>query len=63
MIVDKPELYDQMLTGFTFIYGVDDPNKEVKVPDRYDSYEVAVLIYKNLDKPDKVGRVALDMRE
>jgi hypothetical protein len=42
---------------------VDDPNKEYKVMDQYDSYEVALLVYRNVTKEDKIGRVALDLRE
>jgi hypothetical protein len=52
-----------LLQGYTFIFGVDDPNKDYKVLDQFDSYEVALLIYKNITKSDKVGRLALDMRE
>ncbi len=45
------------------MYGVDDPNKDYKVPDEYDAYEVALLVYRNISKSDKVGRLALDLRE
>jgi hypothetical protein len=51
------------LKGYTFIFGVDDPSKDYTVPDQFDSYEVALLIYKNITKADKVGRIALDFRE
>ena len=31
--------------------------------DEFDSYEVAILVYKHIDIPNKVGRLALDLRE
>jgi len=62
-LVEIPQNYGTYITGYTFIYGVDDPNKEFKVPDEYTSYEVAILVYKNLNKTEKIGRVALDLRE
>ena len=62
-LVDIPGNIASLLKGYSFIFGVDDPNKEYKVPDSYDSYEVALLIYKNITKADKMGRIALDLRE
>jgi hypothetical protein len=62
-LVDKPNNYGSLLQGYTFIFGVDDPSKEYKQPDQFDSYEVALLAYKDLNNTKKVGRIALDLRE
>jgi hypothetical protein len=63
ILVDIPGNIASLLKGYSFIFGIDDPNKDFPVPDAFDSYEVALLIYKNITKSDKVGRVALDFRE
>lgn len=62
-IVDIPANYGSLIQGYTFIYGVDDPNKDYKIPDQFDAYEVALLVYKNISNSHKVGRLALDLRE
>lgn len=56
-------MYDTMLKGFSFIYGIDVPETPRNEPDGIMTYENSFLIYRNIGLNDKVGRIALDLRE
>lgn len=52
-----------MLKGYIFIFGIDNPSRSLKIQDRIISYKETLMIYKNVDIPDKVGLAIMDIRE
>ena len=56
-------MYDKLLKGFSFIYGIDQPETPRTIPDSILTYENSFLIYKDIGVNDKVGRIAMDLRE
>lgn len=56
-------MYDKLLKGFSFIYGIDVPENAKNTPDSIMTYENSFLIYREIGLNDKVGRIAMDLRE
>jgi len=56
-------MYDKMLKGFSFIFGVDVPETPRNITDGIMTYENSFLIYRDIGLNEKVGRIALDLRE
>lgn len=52
-----------MLKGYTFIFGVDQPTRDQVVPDSIMTFENSFIIYRDMGQKDKVGRIAMDLRE
>lgn len=57
-------MLDQLLKGYTFIFGVDDPKKEYDTPDGLFTYGNSFIFYRNIKGDEEnLGRIALDLRE
>ena len=52
----------QLLKGYTYIYGVDDPEREA-LEDSVMTFENSFIIYRDIKSKDKIGRIALDIRQ
>jgi hypothetical protein len=57
-----PPTLNQMLKGYTFIFGSDIPEREA-LEDSIMVFENSFIIYRDIKTKDKVGRIALDVRE
>lgn len=55
-------MLNQLLKGFTMIFGVDDPERE-STEDNIMTYENSFIIYRDIKSKDKVGRIAFDIRQ
>jgi hypothetical protein len=62
-LVFKPPMLEQMLKGNTFIFGVDDPDRDQVTSDSVMTFENSFLIYRDIQSNEKVGRIAMDIRE
>ncbi len=56
-------MLEQMLKGNTFIFGVDDPDRDQVTSDSVMTFENSFLIYRDIQSNEKVGRIAMDIRE
>lgn len=57
-------MIEKLLKGYSFIFGIDVPENQSNTPDSLMAYENSFLIYKDIPGVnDKVGRIAMDMRE
>jgi len=55
-------MLQQLLKGYTMIFGVDDPEK-LSQEDSVLSFENSFIIYRDIKSKDRIGRIALDIRQ
>lgn len=52
----------QLLKGHSMIFGVDDPEREAQ-EDSLMVFENSFVIYRDIKSKDRIGRIALDIRQ
>jgi hypothetical protein len=52
----------QLIKGYTMIFGVDDPQRDAQ-EDSVLLFENSFNIYRDIKSKDRIGRIALDIRQ